>query len=237
MHKKIYQYSDLTSLTRWLGLSLVVCILSSLFAFFFEGFLFFQFVSMKGQGLAQTDLWVNVEGTTIYLQGSVFVRNIFFFVAAILSLKWIYRAFTNAKSFGGIESRFSPNTAVLSFVVPLINLCAPFGVVKELWGISSYFSGNTFLHKRSYLPTAWWASYLVTICLFYLSYLGGLKSATPVDLAVGHLTACAFNLSFIVLSLCFLKLTGQVLLNQTLAYGETVSVEACQIEEQGVLAA
>jgi hypothetical protein len=92
----------------------------------------------------------------------------FVIFAAILSLRWIYRANSNAHVLSPGMS-MSPGWNVGWFFVPIATWFRPFEVVREIWRVSNDPANPGEPESPSFLR-AWWAFWLLTSVLGTLSF-------------------------------------------------------------------
>jgi hypothetical protein len=105
--------------------------------------------------------------------------------SALLIALWIWRAHANLRTLGLDGLNFSPSWAVLSFLVPLLNLVVPFQAMRELYNRSI---GEDALFAAQSAPdvTSWWACYLtggfipaVLLAMKSVGPLTGVHIVTP----------------------------------------------------------
>ena len=105
--------------------------------------------------------------------------------SALLVALWIWRAHANLRTLGLDGLNFSPSWAVLSFLVPLLNLVVPFQAMRELLNRSI---GEDALFAAQSAPdvTAWWACYIpgsfipaVLLAMKSVGPLTGMHIVTP----------------------------------------------------------
>lgn len=90
-----------------------------------------------------------------------------FAVTAVAFLVWFYRAYQVVNLAEG--SVHSPDQAVWTFIVPILNLFRPYQIATEIWRKSSPTNGE-FGHSP--LLIAWWALWVVGRgCPFFLTTL------------------------------------------------------------------
>ena len=105
--------------------------------------------------------------------------------AALLIALWIWRAHSNLRALGLTDLTHSPGWAVLSFLVPVLNLVVPFQAMRELYNRSI---GEEAIHAAQSAPdvTSWWTAYLfggiIPAVLLFLKLVGpatGIHVVTP----------------------------------------------------------
>ncbi len=115
----------------------------------------------------------------------------FFVLTAIAFLVWFYRAYKTVNVAEG--TAHSPDQAVWTFLVPILNLYRPYQIATEIWRKSSP-SGEDFGHSG--LLIAWWALWVVGRgCPFFMS-----AQLMPTDDGVLHPMVLAFGLAELALT-------------------------------------
>jgi len=90
-----------------------------------------------------------------------FKKNLIFFVAAgIFSLRWIYRANSNAHCLNA-DMSMSPGWNVGWFFVPIATWWKPYEGIRDIWRISANAQKPTSVERPSLL-VRWWTFWLLT---------------------------------------------------------------------------
>jgi hypothetical protein len=113
-------------------------------------------------------------------------------VTVFAFLIWIYRANLNCHGFGAQGMKFSPGWSVGYFFIPIANLYRPYQIMKEIWKVSKNPS-NWQNEMESPLVGWWWALWLISNYLTYLSFqmkmkahtISSLQTATTVSIISG----------------------------------------------------
>lgn len=80
-------------------------------------------------------------------------------VAGIAFLAWMWRAYTNAKFFGGEASqRRTQGWVVFGWILPVVNLWFPYQMMSDIWRASP----PVRLARTAPIVGCWWAAYLGT---------------------------------------------------------------------------
>jgi hypothetical protein len=105
-------------------------------------------------------------------------------VCIVVVGRWIYRASTNAHAISD-EMTISPGWAVGSYFVPILNLFRPYQAMREIW-LASNFRGNWHGEPSPGLLIAWWALWIGTNILGYVSMQMSMRSelGQPLDIVV-----------------------------------------------------
>lgn len=98
----------------------------------------------------------------LLLQTAVGIIQFLVYVATVVFFcMWLHRSYKNLRALGAWGIGYSPEWAVGSFFVPLVNLFVPYRAVKELWQKS--LQGPTYFASDS--PSAifplWWLFWLL----------------------------------------------------------------------------
>lgn len=97
---------------------------------------------------------------TFTAEFSVFLYLIFFVTAGIFSLRWIYRANSNAHCLSA-DMDMSPGWNVGWFFVPIATWWKPYVGVRQVWRISTNPQDSTFEERPSLLVN-WWTFWVLT---------------------------------------------------------------------------
>lgn len=93
-------------------------------------------------------------------------------VTGILFSMWMARAYANAERLGTTKLRYSPSTAALVFLIPIVNILCPYPITRELWRVTSLGRRPTAdpmakrRNDRSVVMIAW------AVCWFGVGLLG-----------------------------------------------------------------
>jgi hypothetical protein len=108
---------------------------------------------------------------------------VLFLITAVLFLTWVYRTCDNARRLGAVDMDQSPGWAVGSFFVPLINLLAPYYVMRDIWNASSDPT-NWRSMRGNPIVRCWWIIYLASNALAFVSILGRNEARQSVTAAI-----------------------------------------------------
>lgn len=97
-------------------------------------------------------------------------------IAAILSLRWIYRANSNAHCLSANMS-MSPGWNVGWFFIPIATWWKPFEGIRETWNVTMSPDNPDSVECPAFL-TQWWAFWLLTSILGTLSFRVQIRSTT-----------------------------------------------------------
>ncbi|RFS86211.1 DUF4328 domain-containing protein [Actinomadura spongiicola] len=98
-----------------------------------------------------------------------FVAALLIVATGVAVIAWLWRARTNADAIDDLSASWSRPWAILGWIVPIMNLWVPRGVVGAVWSVSAP-------HRESAWPVnLWWTA--------YLAYLigGRVASTDPAD--------------------------------------------------------
>lgn len=89
-----------------------------------------------------------------------------FVPTGVIWLIWLHRAFSNLRLMGEVKTKFTANSAVQYWFLPLFNLFRPYQVMRELWVRSADHHAGAAVPHRSppLLLPSWWA--ICLLCLF-----------------------------------------------------------------------
>ena len=96
-------------------------------------------------------------------------------IAAVLILKWIYRANYNARKLGANNMTFSPIMSVAWYFVPIMVLWKPYQAMVQIWK-ASHEPVNWRSAKSHPILGVWWALFLTTNIIGNASYTLGQKA-------------------------------------------------------------
>jgi hypothetical protein len=113
---------------------------------------------------------------------------------------WIYRSYANLRLLGTGKTRYSPGWAVGYWFAPIINLIAPYWVVRELWVRSATANASEELAPAPPLVVLWWVVWAGATVVFRWHPLpGGLTPAvTGIAIATDALDLVAVILNAVV---------------------------------------
>ena len=81
----------------------------------------------------------------------------------VASLLWVWRAHANLREVG-IATKWAPEMAAASFVIPVVNFVVPFETMRELFN-RSHDEGDDFAHSTAEDVTAWWTALLTGLVI------------------------------------------------------------------------
>jgi len=100
---------------------------------------------------------------------------VFFFIAAVPIVLWVYRAHANLRD-GGVDAlEYSPGWATGSYFVPFANCVVPFQAMRELFN-RSHGEPADFARSSAEPVTSWWACHIPAV---FLTLILGLMAAMP----------------------------------------------------------
>jgi hypothetical protein len=102
------------------------------------------------------------------------VHHATFWPAMLFFLFWLIQAVNNLKTLQVAGLWYTPNTAVLSFFLPIVNLFQPHAAVQEIWKASDPVGAGTtswITGPASSLIRIWWAAYLASWLFSVLAVL------------------------------------------------------------------
>jgi hypothetical protein len=161
-------FRDLQKLTLLLG---ILLLLTSFGSFFMHGEDSRMLAQIKeaSQGRAEAPI-SQAELEAIQAKGSPLIALIFpiALLSTILSLIWTYRAAVNVRVLGANGLQFSPGWAVAVYFIPLVNLVAPFLVLREI-AKASVDAKRWSTQRAGALVYLWWPLIIVSGILSQLS--------------------------------------------------------------------
>ena len=138
--------------------------------------------------------------------------------SGIAFMRWTKRVSVNAHAMAQKKLKYSPNFAMWSYLIPVVNLWIPYVAITEIWSVSCDTSqrGETISPK---LLGTWWGLFIITG--FVDQIVSKLESTEP---SVALITAGSFVIN-ICAAVVALRLVTAVTATQT-AYAEARGVSS-----------
>jgi hypothetical protein len=111
---------------------------------------------------------------------------------------WIYRSYTNLRLLGTGKTRYSPGWAVGYWFAPIINLLAPYWVVRELWVRSATANASEELGPAPPIVGLWWVVWASAAVVFRWHPLPGGLTLAVTGVATDALALFAVVLTAVV---------------------------------------
>jgi hypothetical protein len=98
------------------------------------------------------------------------------FCSGLAFLGWFHRAYSNISRIGIHKTKWNPAWAIISFIIPVVNLYRPYQIIREIRDKNRSsiveLGGNIPSEKAALLPW-WWTLWLISILssLIYLLLL------------------------------------------------------------------
>ena len=155
-------FKSLKSLTQWIRYVLYAQILIATVAIIL-GFLEQQLLSAYQEGVYASieEAFAAGETAIVLLQGIGIVSLLAFVASALLIMKWIYRANSNARQLGAQNMSYTPAWSIGYYFIPVFNLWKPYLAMKEIWMASKKPLDWNLIKVPLILP-AWWALWLIS---------------------------------------------------------------------------
>ncbi len=136
------------------------------------------------------------------------IQVVIFVAGAVLALRWVYLASSNARALGAEDMMVGPGWAVGWFFVPLLNLFMPYLTMRELWKASAR-PEDWQLEPAPAAIGLWWALWVASAAT---GAVGLQLSLQPEEAegAAAELVFLASDLCFIPALLLFAWLIGRV---------------------------
>lgn len=179
----------IASLTTWSqvarGLLVIFLVVLALLIVANSVLLYFE-LTMAGD--ANLGLWDPVTGyseMTAYnpvfaflLGGSAVFLGIFFVLAMVPVVGWVYRAHANLHAAGLPELNYSPAWTVGSYFVPLVNFVIPFRAMRELHN-RSHGEGEWQANSPVADVSSWWSCHLAATLVLSVAILVAALATIP----------------------------------------------------------
>jgi hypothetical protein len=142
-------------------------------------------------------------------------QTVMFFVAAVVFIRWLHRAYKNIPFLGAQYPRYSTGTAIWSWLVPILNLWRPKQVINDVWRASDPDAppdqGSTWQERNPpVLYAVWWLFWVVLNLAYNVDFRYYLRADTLEELQKSaRITLVADSLSIIggVLALIVVRRT------------------------------
>lgn len=89
-------------------------------------------------------------------------------ITAAAFLMWVHRAFSNLEALDAAPGKYTPKSAVVKFLIPIVNIHQSLKIMSELWRRSGLQSGITAIsEQRTYVKEvqSWWTAYIVSLVM------------------------------------------------------------------------
>ena len=196
-------FRDLSRLTAWLKGSLIAGVVVACLALASDCLLIGE---LRGGGeqvsgeLMTSDIH---QGAVGLIQFCVYVTT------AVLFLRWIYFANSNARALGASGMRFSPGWSIGWYFIPVATLWKPYQAMKEIWQASADARNWLNVVVPTLLP-AWWTLWLVSNFLGQASLRLSMRANDPEGLIAAAFVSLLSNAVDIPLGLVALRLVRTI---------------------------
>lgn len=134
-------------------------------------------------------------------------------VAFIVNAIWIYRSSYNARQQQDYAERMSPWWTLVSFVVPIVNLFAPYRGIKEIWLTAKDPGGWREPTPRFF--AFWWGAWIITNILSNISNAMTSRAEEPRDFIVADWMYLASGPLMIISAILFMRIMREVTARQS----------------------
>ena len=203
-------FEDPTRLTNWVTwtqCTLAVMCLIGIAVGFMERDMLLDILADKFA--SDEELQEAKEASDLRVGLQLLVQIAVFLIAAILSLKWIYRANLNARRLGAKELRFSPGFAAGCNFIPFVNLWLPYRAMQEIWRASTN-PEHWQAQKTPVLFPIWWSLWIVWSLVSQIGYRVGENAKEMPALLAANGLIIASNVLEIALVAAFLAIIRQI---------------------------
>jgi hypothetical protein len=121
-----------------------------------------------------------------------------FILAAFFWFLWVYRSYANLRLLGTGKTRYSPGWAVGYWFAPIINLLAPYWVVRELWVRSAMANASEELGPAPPIVGLWWVVWASAAVVFRWHPLPSMPTPVGTGIAIDALALAAVILTAVV---------------------------------------
>lgn len=152
----------LTGLVGWIRYVMYAQILIAVVAIIL-GFFEYQLLSGFQQGayLSLQAAFDDGELAISLLQVTGIASLLAFIASALLIMRWIYLANSNARQLGAMNMSYTPAWSVGYYFIPIFNLWKPYLAMKEIW-MASQNPLDWRTSKTTFLLPLWWVIWLTS---------------------------------------------------------------------------
>lgn len=196
-------FRDLSRLTAWLKGCLIAGVVVACLALASDILLIGELRGARervSEELVPSDIH---QGAVGLIQFCVYV------ITAVLFLRWIYFANSNAHALGASSMRFSPGWSIGWYFIPVATLWKPYQAMKEIWQASADARNWLNAVVPALLP-AWWTLWLVSNFLGQASLRVSMRANDPEGLIASAFVSLLSNAVDIPLGLVALKLVRAI---------------------------
>lgn len=150
--------------------------------------------------------FVTFEQLEVAEQFTMGIAVFIFLFTMVTYCTWKHRSYHNLKALGVGLLRYSPNWAIGSYFVPILNLVRPFRAMNDIWNGTFYSP----LAANVALVSWWWTAWIIGNMVTRASK-GVLKSAETVDsVTAGIGVGVLGGLIMIAAALTLIRIIGRV---------------------------
>ncbi len=124
----------------------------------------FLFIELVWRALAApTDYGALLQAHVSQFRGLRVAQAVGWGASAVVFLRWLYRVECTLLALGAGGLQYCPRSAVMAFVIPVVNLVRPLAVMREIWTATDP-SAPRAARPTGRTParlTAWWASVVI----------------------------------------------------------------------------
>jgi hypothetical protein len=196
-------FRDLSRLAAWLKGCLIAGVVVACLALTSD---FLLIGELRGSGervsgeLVPSDIH---QGAIGLIQFCVYI------ITAVLFLRWIYFANSNARALGASGMRFTPGWSIGWYFIPVATLWKPYQAMKEIWQTSADARNWLNAAVPALLP-AWWTLWLLSNFLGQASLRISLRANDPDKLMASAVVSLISNALDIPLGLVALRLVKTI---------------------------
>ena len=203
-------YINSEKLVRWLVIFVYLQAALAVVGFV-SGYMEYSLLKDYENAVFQTEEQAKAAGAMNDLRQAVvgWTQVVITLIAAVLILKWIYRANYNARELGANNMTFSPIMAVAWYFVPIMVLWKPYQAMVQIWK-ASHEPVNWRSAKGHPILGIWWALFLTTNIIGNASYTMGQKAHDIGSALDASLVAMASDFSTLPLTIAVLVLIKRI---------------------------
>lgn len=219
-----YEFRDAESLVKWVRWLLYAYLIVTTVAVLFGVLEHNVLTQIRDEGDVSEELIAAADASDLRQGLAGLAQFVVFVVCSILSLRWIYRADTNARALGAVGLDKSPKWAVGWYFVPFANFWKPYGAMKQIWQASA----NPAEWRSQATPAllgGWWALWVLDTLAGNVAFRVSLRAEGLEALIAGSEVMIFSDIVTIPLTLVFLVVVQRIHVMQS-ATAARVSIAA-----------
>lgn len=144
-----------------------------------------------------------------------------FLAVVICFCRWKHRTYSNLPALDSPAPRYSPNWAVGSYFVPILNLFRPFRAMKDIW------NGTLRRDLETSVPTInyWWIAWMASAVIENASARLELRAETVAQVQAARGISVVSDMADVIAAILLIKVVSAITTAQTSAAGHAPSAE------------